>query len=588
MLKYSTDDLDYFRLLKEIKKIDKLECSKQIRIAILSDCATQQIASVLKVLFYKNEIHAEIYEGNFDSIELEVFSPQSNLYAFDPDVVIIFNSTQKLKQIYYNYAADKSGLLESLQEKTVSIWEQLLQKKDFRIIQSSLVIPNESLFGNYDCKVDTSLYSIATSLNHFLFQKSQQYKTVFINDVDRLASFHGRKNWLNDMLWIHSKTPCSLEYIPYLCQNIVDIYLSSAGAAIKCVVLDLDNTLWGGVIGDDGLEGIALGHLGEGEAFFEIQQYFRELKHRGIILAVCSKNDYDNAIKPFREHPEMCLKEEDITVFIANWNNKADNIREIKETLNIGFDSLVFIDDSPYERNLVREFLPDVVVPDLPEDPAEYVRYISELNLFETSFFTQEDKSRADMYKVEFQRKNLAKSFTDINGYLQSLEMKITMNRFDEFNIPRIAQLIQRSNQFNLTTKRYSESECTAFMHDGKNCFPQYIKLEDKFGDYGLISVIILKFVQQSLVIDSWLMSCRVLSRGVEQYAMNRIFDFAKNNNLGKVVGEYIPSPKNSMVEDFYEKFGFSKQSEQPDRVVWSLETDKYKPQQVFLKEALQ
>ncbi len=586
MLKYSPEFLDYFKLLKEIKNITLEKCSQKVRLAILADCATQQFSTILKVLFFKNDIYAEIYEGDFDSIELEVFSPTSNLYTFDPDVIIIFNSTQKLKQMYYNMGDNKSGFLENLIQKTNSIWDTLLNKRNFKIIQSSIVIPNENLFGNFDCKVDSSLYSIASSFNQLLFKKSQDYKTVFINDVDRLASFYGRKNWFNDTLWVHSKTPCSLEYLPYLAQNLLDIYLSSVGATVKCLVLDLDNTLWGGVIGDDGLEGIALGHLGEGEAFYEIQQYFLELKRRGIILAVCSKNDFENAIKPFREHPEMCLKENDIAIFVANWNNKADNIREIKESLNIGFDSMVFIDDNPYERNLVHEFLPDVIVPNLPDDPAEYVRYISELNLFETSFFTEEDKQRSEMYRVEFQRKDLEKSFTDINGYLKSLDMEITMKRFDDFNIPRVAQLIQRSNQFNLTTKRYSEAECITFMNDLQNCFPQYIKLNDKFGDYGLISVLILKLLKDTIQIDTWLMSCRVLSRGVEQFAMNRVFEFAAENAINTVIGEYIPSSKNNMVKGFYEKFGFIKQIEETDKTIWSLDVNKYVPKEVFFKKA--
>ncbi|NBU99544.1 MAG: hypothetical protein EBS19_15270 [Spirochaetia bacterium] len=309
-------------------------------------------------------------------------------------------------------------------------------------------------------------------------------------------------------------------------------------------------------MGDDGVDGIALGHLGDGEAFVDFQHFILELKKRGIILAVCSKNEESNAKIPFLEHPEMVLKLDDIAIFIANWDNKADNIKIIKESLNIGYDSIVFLDDNPYERNLVRNFLPEVIVPELPEDPALYVRHISELNLFETSSYTDEDKTRSDMYKVEFERQKLQKKYSNLEDYLISLEMKITLKKFDDFNLPRIAQLIQRSNQFNLTTKRYSEVECKALMED-KNIIPLYCKLKDKYGDYGLISVVILKKIESSFFIDEWIMSCRVLSRGVEQYIMNHVFSLATELNIESVLGLYSPTSKNSMVKDFYLKFGF-------------------------------
>ena len=261
---------------------------------------------------------------------------------------------------------------------------------------------------------------------------------------------------------------------------------------MKCVVLDLDNTLWGGVIGDDGLEGIALGEFDEGEAFVGFQKFIRELKRRGIILAVVSKNEHANAVLPFREHPHMALKEEDISVFVANWDNKADNIRLIQKTLNIGFDSLVFLDDNPFERNIVREFLPEVVVPELPEDPSLYLQSLADLNLFETASFSEADLQRADQYREEAQRELTKTHFTNINDYLTSLGMEIRLERFNAFNLPRIAQLIQRSNQFNLMTRRYGEAACEAMMKD-PSVAPLTLRLADKFGDYGLISVVILK-----------------------------------------------------------------------------------------------
>ncbi|MFN8640372.1 MAG: HAD-IIIC family phosphatase [Candidatus Binatia bacterium] len=358
--------------------------------------------------------------------------------------------------------------------------------------------------------------------------------------------------------------------------------LAGLGHVVKCLVLDLDNTLWGGVVGDDGVEGIAIGPYGDGEPFHRFQFYLRELKRRGIILAVCSKNDHDTALAPFRSHPEMVLREEDIAVFVANWDPKPDNIRLIRERLNIGFDSMVFLDDNPFERTLVRDTLPGVIVPEMPEDPSDYVRAIAELNLFETTAFSEEDRRRADLYRANAERERLATSSTDLTAYLASLDMRVTLARFDELHMTRIVQLLQRSNQFNLTTRRHNLAECRAMMGDGTTWVPWYLKLADRFGDNGLISVVILNRQAPELVIDSWLMSCRVLGRGVEAFAMNSVVDFARQHGYRAVVGHYLPTAKNAMVKDFYARFGYAKVGEgEAGDTVWRLEVSSYVPQDV-------
>ena len=301
------------------------------------------------------------------------------------------------------------------------------------------------------------------------------------------------------------------------------------GRVVKCVVLDLDNTLWGGVIGDDGLEGIQLNSHGDGEAFYRFQLFLRELLKRGIILAVCSKNEMANALLPFEKHPEMVLKRDDIACFVANWNDKADNIRHIRETLNIGFDSMVFLDDNAFERDLVRTLVPGVIVPDLPEDPADYVRAISELNLFETTTFSAEDLQRSELYRLEGLRRSEQASFGSLDEFLKSLKMQMTIARFDPYHLPRIAQLIQRSNQFNLTTRRLTEADCADLMNDA-SFIPLYAKLTDRLGDHGLIAVVILERLEGELAIRDWLMSCRVLKRGVEQALMKEVFQQAKES----------------------------------------------------------
>jgi len=274
-------------------------------------------------------------------------------------------------------------------------------------------------------------------------------------------------------------------------------------------------------------------------------------------------------------------------VFLANWNPKPDNIRAIRETLNVGFDSIVFLDDNIFERQLVRETLPEVIVPELPEDASDYVRALSELNLFEVTSFSEEDRRRADLYRESIRRQELHPQVSDITAYLRSLDMQITMKRFDAFHLPRIAQLIQRSNQFNLTTRRYNLAECEAMMADAESYLPLYVKLSDTFGDHGLISVIILRLRPPELGVDSWLMSCRVLGRGVEQYAMNQIVAFAKLAGYASVSGLYIPSAKNGMVREFYRQFGFEPVEERENgETRWSLRVSSYVDQDVCMKEA--
>jgi len=586
MLKYRDRPLDYLDLISEYQDIDFSvpPNSPKVKIALLADFATQQFTAILKTLLYQSSINAEIYEAPFDSIDLEIYNPGSGLYAFQPDIIVLLGAVQKLRVRYFQ-AASKIDFRDEEIRRARSLLETIRKNTQAVVLQSNYVLPLESLFGQLDAKMESSLYRIVQEVNVTLSNITREYNGLFLCDVDRLASASGRKNFLDDTLWCHSKSPCALDFLPFFAQLIVDLVVALKSRTVKCVVLDLDNTLWGGVIGDDGLEGIALGHLGEGEAYVEFQQYLLELKNRGIILAVCSKNDQEIAKTPFQSHPEMILKESDITVFIANWNNKADNIKSIREALNIGFDSMVFLDDNPYERNLVRQFLPEVIVPELPEDPACYVRAISELNLFETTTFTAEDAERAEMYRTELQRKNLQTSFTSIDDYLRSLEMKITVERFDSFNLPRIAQLVQRSNQFNLTTIRYTELECERIMKDSENHYPFYIKLRDKYGDYGLISVVILNILESRLEIDEWIMSCRVLSRGVEQYAMNHVFDFARRMNLKSVTGRFIPTAKNALVRDFYRSFGFNLAEEHADgSSTWTKAAADYEDLPVFIE----
>ena len=578
-----TESLDYNRLVRASKRLSTHGTRQSIRLAILSDAASQQFVPLLRTLFSESGVAAEVYEGAFDAIDLEALNPGSGLYAFRPDAIILANCTQALRSRYYQHA--QAGFVDVATERILHIWEALQTHSTARIIQCNYPLPYERQFGNYDLKMPDSLYAVTAELNSRIALHARERANVLICDVEAIASYIGRKDWFDERLWAMSKTFCRLDYLPHVAQALVQIMLSSIGRVVKCVILDLDNTLWGGVVGDDGPFGIEIGPHGDGEAFHHFQQYLLSLKKRGILLAVCSKNNLENALQPFLENPDMVLKRDDITVFVANWENKADNIRAIRDTLQIGLDSMVFLDDNPFERNLVREFMPDVIVPELAEDPADYVRSICELNLFETSSFSREDIARTDLYRQEASRRELQSSFTDINEFLKSLEMKIEVARFEPSKLVRIAQLIQRSNQFNLTTHRYSEADCELMMQDETGCVPLYAHLSDRLGDHGLISVVIVRVKPAQLEISDWLMSCRVLQRGVEQLLMNRVVALAARMGRTRIRGTYVATAKNGMVKDFYSQFGFEKVGERDRSIEWHLDPAAYEPRNVHITE---
>jgi FkbH-like protein len=581
-MKHAMLSLDYFALAKEAKALNTSGAAKVIRIALLADCATQHLADIMRAIAARNNVQAQVYEGNYDGVDLEILDPNSALYAFNPQYVVIILSSEKLKAHLYA-SGDRRSFADETVGRLENLWSAFRAQSQATIIQSTFVLPSERAFGNYELKVADSVGSIFTEINYRLSVKAREAKNVLLNDVDFIAASVGRTEWFDARMWNMAKTPCRLEHLPLLAQSLLDTALAASGMFAKCVVLDLDNTLWGGVIGDDGLEGIALGEFDEGEAFVGFQTFIRELKRRGIILAVVSKNEHAAAVLPFREHPHMVLKEEDISVFVANWDNKADNIRLVQKTLNIGFDSLVFLDDNVFERNIVRQFLPDVVVPDLPEDPSLYLQTLAELNLFETASFSEADLQRAEQYREEAQRELTKTHFTNINEYLISLGMEIRLERFNAFNLPRIAQLMQRSNQFNLMTRRYGEAACEAMMSD-PSVAPLTVKLADKFGDYGLISVVILKNAGSDLEIDEYLMSCRVLQRGVESFTMNNIFSYAARQGAKRVTGHYLPTKKNDMVKGFFKSFGFEKIAEgEGGASQWALAVDAYQPRETFM-----
>ena len=568
-----------FNYLKKFLKNDFSDLPV-IEIAVLADSASQLFSMALRGYGYYAGLNLKIWEADYNQILLTVLEDGSGLYTNKPDFVIINQSSIKLLDSFYKkdlagkqaFSGEQLQFVETLRQK-------ISEKLDCSFIFINYAEINDSVFGNFANKLDLSfLYQIRKS-NVGLMDFAIRNRNVHICDLSAIQNRFGRINTISEKLYITTENVLEIDMLPVLVKNITDIILAGTGRFKKCLILDLDNTTWGGVIGDDGLEGIQIGDLGIGKAFTNLQKWVLQLKKRGIIIAVCSKNTEEIAMEPFKSHPDMVLKLEDIAMFVANWENKADNIRYIQSVLNIGFDSMVFLDDNPVEREIIRQELPAVTVPELPEDPVEYLSYLTGLNLFETSSFTEADVQRNDQYKQEAGRTALLKSITDEAGFLRSLEMTSEVKPIDNFTLPRAAQLTQRSNQFNLRTIRYSDEQMKKVTEDD-NKFSMAVSLKDKFGDYGLISLLILeKKSTDTLFIDTWIMSCRVLKRNVEDFLLNKLILLAKEQGCNKIIGEYIATPKNGIVQNLFYNFSFR----QTEDGLWMLETDGYTERQNFI-----
>jgi len=564
---------DFAYLKKNLKK--SIGNFTTVRLAILGDSATQFIAQAIKGMGVEKRLNLEIYEADFNQIDRQILDPSSGLYEFAADVVLIFQSSHKLL-LKYNQTAttNRHRFAEENSIHIKQLLTSLQSKTNARIILCNYSEEDDHVFGQYANKIESSFIFQLRKLNFLIQELAANTNNLYICDLSTIQNTIGREKFWSPVLYTNTEMVVSIDALPYFAQAVVDIIGAFQGNFKKCIILDLDNTLWGGIIGDDGLENIQIGFLGIGKAFTEFQYWVKKLQQRGIIVAVCSKNTESIAKEPFEKHPDMMLHLSDIAVFMANWDNKPDNIRKIQRILNIGFDSMVFIDDNPFERNIVRDTIPQICVPELPDDPALYLDYLYELNLFETVSYSNADSQRTEQYQKEAERIIFQESFTNEDDFLKSLNMISDTKPFEPFTIPRIAQLSQRSNQFNLRTVRYTEEDVKQIAHSGKY-FTLSFTLEDKFGDNGLICAIILeKKENKILFIDTWFMSCRVLKRGMEMYTLNSIIELAKSNGYKQIIGEFIPTPKNEIVRDHYKNLGFEATSGDN---IWKLDVDNYK-----------
>lgn len=570
--------LPFTTLKKNLKK--DFSAFPTIRACLLGDSATQLLVQALRGTAYEYAFDLQIREGDFNQIERQLLDPGSEVYDEDPEVLILFFSAHKLLQKFNKEAiAERSRFALSEAEYIRNLIEQFRSRSRAKVILYNYPEIDDAVFGNYVNHTESSFLYQQRLLNLKLTELCRSVPGLYICDLSSLQNQIGKDALFNPSIYVNTEMVINVDALPRLAQSTLSILIALKGKLKKCLVLDLDNTLWGGVIGDDGLENIQIGSLGIGKAFTEFQYWIKKLKERGIILAVCSKNTEAIAKEPFEKHPDMVLRLEDFALFVANWENKADNIRRIRQVLNIGFDSMVFLDDNPFERNLVRTHIPEITVPELPEDPACYLEFLYTQNLFETVSFSEEDIKRTDQYRVEARRISDKMNFMNEADFLKSLDMKSDIQSFNPYNIPRVAQLSQRSNQFNLRTVRYTEDDVVR-LANSDSYHPFTFSLEDKYGDNGLICVVVLRAdSSRCAFIETWLMSCRVLKRGMEHFVLNEIVKFTKEHGFRFLQGEYIPTPKNGMVANHYKELGFSHQADG----TWCLSLDAYVPLPCFI-----
>ncbi len=529
------------------------------KLAILSNSTIDMIVPALVASALRYGIALEVIQPSYDQVAQEALTPDSKVNSSQPDAVLFALDYRALPlKLSLGDRDASSATVQGAIGYLQALSNGIKANSNALCIFQSFAPPVEALFGSLDRALPGTLRNLVDSINRELAEYVLGSGDVLL-DIAGLAETVGLADWHNPQLWNMAKFAFSDELIPLYADYVARTIASIRGKSRKVLILDLDNTVWGGVIGDDGLEGIKVAQGdAQGEAHLAVQRMALDLRRRGIVLAVSSKNTDEVARQPFEKHPEMLLKLDHIAVFQANWNDKATNIQAIASELSLGLDSMVFLDDNPVERGLVRQLLPQVAVPELPEDPALYARTLAAGGYFEAVAFASEDLKRAGFYQDNARRVTLQKQAGGVDAYLASLDMTIQFEPFDATGRARIVQLINKSNQYNLTTRRYTDPE-VAQAEAEQEVFTLQVRLADVFGDNGMISVVICRPGESEIwEIDTWLMSCRVLGRKVEHMVLRQILDHARAAGIKKLVGIYKPTDRNKLVVDHYAKLGFT------------------------------
>lgn len=553
--------------------------SQDISIALLSSSSLQVFAGILRTALAPWGWAAKIWEAGFNQFRQEIANPSSGLYSARPDVVILHLDGEDLFAdcLHDPFGGDREARRERSAQaaREVQSWAAMIRAglPDSLIILNTVYLPPIHSLSGLEYHSSWGLADLATEFNRELGGFASSHANVLVNDVAALMADLGYRHWFDPRLWHLARSRLSHAAMKRLAGNLSAMVRAWKGQTRKCLVLDLDNTLWGGIVGEDGLAGIVLAEEGPGLAFTEFQEELAQLVRKGVLLAICSKNNEEDAREVLQRHPSMRLREDSFAARRINWQDKARNLRELAAELNIGLDSMVFIDDNPAERSLIRQSLPEVYVPEWPQEPSEYRAALLDLagDYFCRVSLTAEDPDRTAMYRAERQRASLATSTSSLEDYYRSLRMQARIGRADSFSIPRIAQLTQKTNQFNLTTRRYTEADIRALAQQPDGIV-LWLHLRDQFSDQGIVGVMILRRQDEAnWLIDTFLLSCRVIGRGVENAFLGFAQALLLERGAAQVLGEYLPTKKNGLAANFYRDCGFELTGEEAGVTRWRL-----------------
>ena len=560
---------NYWNAYNRLKKMkpSKLDVpdNQKVNIALLSTFTIDPLAMYLDIDSRMLNLLPSIYIGPFNQIQQEIINKESLLYQRQPHIVFIFMHWEHLVESNFRIKFPRMSTEEKTKniDQIISMIQQLMDNLTSQtsavVVLSNFVVPNFSPFGILDNKQELGYRRFVRLLNDKMEDLAKQNSQVFIMDLNEVASYHGKEAFINYQNYYRGSLLFSESFLPYVSKEAMSYIKALKGKNRKVIVLDLDNTLWGGIIGEDGMENIKLNVNYPGNDFYDFQKSILSLYNRGIILAINSKNNEEDALEVFRDHPYMLIKESNIASFRINWQDKVQNLIEIAKDINVGIDSLVFFDDNPVERARVRESLPDVLVVEMPKSPALYRKTLEELNDFNVLSLTEEDLKRGEMYYSRRMRKQVESQVKSIDDFIKSLELVVEIKRSNPLSLPRITSLLNRTNQFNLTTRRYTHAQVED-MHKDSDKFRIYsLRVRDKFGDEGIVGVAIIKIKSKDeWEIDSFLMSCRVIGRKIETTFLTKLIKDAQKEGVKLLTGEYIKTKKNKLVKDFYANHGFN------------------------------
>ena len=537
------------------------------RLALLGTGTTQYLTPLLRLAARRRGIDLAIWEAPFNTYRQVVLDPKSPLYDDEFDIVLLAPDDSAMSLPLFSEQPDAA--VEAETERWARLWQTISDRTRARIVQCNIALPPRATFGHLGSRLRGSRQTMAQRLNLRLGELAGEQ--VSLIDCEGLAALVGKDRWFDDRYRLVAKQAVSLAALPLLARHTAAVVAAELGLAKKCVVVDLDNTLWGGEVGEVGIEGVALGNGPEGEAYSAFQDYLLELTEKGIVFAVCSKNDEELARSMFEHHPDMRLRLRDVAAFAVSWEPKTDGIRRIAESLDLGLDAMVFVDDNPAERELVRSHLPEVEVLTLPDDPAYFARSVADSLLFETGSYTSEDARRVDSYRGRAQSIQLERSATSLDDFYRELDMQAVVAPFDDFHLPRIAQLVGKTNQFNLTTRRHSLATLRDFMED-PSTVTMFARLEDRFTDHGLVAVLIAARHGSILDIDTCLMSCRVIGRTLEHTMLDELVHQATRIGCTTIRGTYLPTDRNGLVADLYRRLGFRPLGATDEATSWELD----------------